>query len=169
MTCWLRAWPFAWRGVAKERTRGETGHRTYFMKTKRQYLSYLLSGAMLAGALARCAWGGTATYAYDSAGRLTSGSYGVNTNISYAYDAAGNLLLASAPTPAILAAPQNGRQLTLYWPALPAGFVLQTSAALGPGASWSDVVFSQQPVQVGNLMVVTLSIGSQTAFYRLRH
>jgi len=113
--------------------------------------------------------GSTQNFTYDEAGRLVSANYNAATNLSYAYDPAGNLLLASAPRPAIIATPQPSRQVTLSWPALPAGYVLQSSPALGQGESWSNVNLSQQPAQIGNLMVVTLTIGPEALFFRLRH
>jgi YD repeat-containing protein len=139
------------------------------MKMKRLFIGFLLSAVLLANPVTRSAVGGAVSFSYDSAGRLLSANYGGGQTASFAYDASGNILLSSAPAPAIIATPLAGRQLTLSWPVSPPGFVLQTSPALGPAESWSDVVFVQQPVQVGNLMVATFAIGPHTAFYRLRH
>ncbi|MBI3415999.1 MAG: RHS repeat protein [Verrucomicrobia bacterium] len=110
--------------------------------------------------------GGPTSYTYDPAGRLVSADYGAGKSASYAYDNAGNLLQSSQPAPGLLIGALAGNQVTLSWPAASAGFVLQTSPSLGSGAQWIDV--SVTPAAEGNLSVVTINVGSETQFYRLR-
>jgi hypothetical protein len=108
----------------------------------------------------------TVNYTYDGAGRLIHADYGSSTNINYIYDNAGNLLVGSAPGPALLVGPLVGGQLTLSWPALPAGLILQRATALGP-ANWADATVLSQ-TQSGSLVVATVSVGPSAAFFRLR-
>jgi YD repeat-containing protein len=147
---------------------GENTFHGDVMKTKRQLLNLLFSCMMMTGFVAWYALGSTATYTYDAAGRLILTSYGSNTNISYSYDAAGNLLIESGPAPGIILAAVSGKQLTFWWSATPAGFVLQTSPALGSAADWQNVT-TPNPVQSGNYLSVTVTAGPENTFYRLSH
>jgi hypothetical protein len=56
-------------------------------------------------------------------------------------------------------------QVVLSWPALPAGFVLETSTSLGPAAIWSPVPGA--PVLSGELLTLVLDTPTWTVFYRL--
>jgi hypothetical protein len=104
-------------------------------------------------------------FVYDAAGRLVSAVYATNT-FSYAYDNAGNPRLLSSPRPALLLGPVITNQFTLYWPAAPAEFVLETSSTLGTGAVWSANV-GGTPVLSGDFLTVSLPINSSAQFYRL--
>ena len=106
-------------------------------------------------------------FTYDPAGRLISADYGAGKSISYAYDNAGNLVLLSQPAPAIIVGSLVGNQLTLSWPASPAGFILETSLTIGAGAAWSTNV-GAAPMANGDLLTVTLPVSATTQFYRLR-
>lgn len=54
----------------------------------------------------------------------------------------------------------------LSWPIGAAGFILQTAAALAPAPAWVDVAAA--PTVVGDERAVTLPIGAERQFYRLR-
>jgi hypothetical protein len=54
----------------------------------------------------------------------------------------------------------------MTWPASATGFAVQTSASLGSSASWGPV--SATPVLTNGLNEVTVPIGSQAAFFRLK-
>ena len=105
------------------------------------------------------------SYFYNAGGRLVGADYGSNNTASYAYDSAGNLLQAGAPSPSVASASISGNQVTLTWPAFPAGFVLETTAQLGAGAQWQAV--NVPVVQFGDQSSATVPLG-KTAFYRLR-
>ena len=107
---------------------------------------------------------GLQSFSYDAAGRIVAADYGAGKSISYAYDHAGNLVQWSQPAPGIVVGLLAGNQLTLSWPAAPAGFRLQSTSALGPGAVWSGVPVA--PVQTGNLNFVTVTTAG-TTFFRL--
>lgn len=109
--------------------------------------------------------GSTINYTYDGAGRLTSASYTALTNVSYVYDNAGNLLLETAPRPAILIGSVSAGEVTLSWPALPAGYVLQRATSLAAG-DWSDLAVTT--TQAGGMFMAAVPAGSAAAFYRLR-
>lgn len=136
------------------------------MKTKRQIIGLLLAAIILGLPQGRALLGGGISYTYDAAGRLLSANYGAGHTASYAYDDAGNVLLSSAPGPAIVVGPVIAGQLTLSWPAIPAGFALQKSPTLGPTASWSAVMAAQ--TQNANIISVNVSVGEGTEFYRLQ-
>ena len=70
------------------------------------------------------------------------------------------------PLPANLTAVQVGGDLVLSWPAYALGFVLETTTALGPGATWSPV--PTVPTLDADAWHVTLTGPPLTAFYRLR-
>jgi hypothetical protein len=60
---------------------------------------------------------------------------------------------------------RSGNQITLKWPANATGFVLQTTSNLGTG-SWNPV--SGSPVVADGLNNLTLTIGTEPAYFRLR-
>ncbi len=136
------------------------------MKTFRFFSGVCLLALSLVFWLARAAFSGTVNYTYDGAGRLISAQYSAATNIAYAYDNAGNLLLSSAPGPAILIGAVSAGQVTLSWAAHPAGYVLQRATALGEPTDWTDV--SVTTTNLGPLVVATVPAGPGAAFYRLR-
>lgn len=136
------------------------------MKTKRQFIGLVLTAIVLGGSVERAVLGGGIHYTYDTAGRLVLANYGAGHSASYAYDDAGNVLLSSAPAPAIVVGPLTAGQLTLSWPATPAGLALQKSPTLGPTASWSAVTAEQ--TQNGNVISVNVSVGDGAEFYRLQ-
>ena len=107
---------------------------------------------------------GLQSFSYDAAGRIVAADYGGGKSISYAYDHAGNLVQWFQPAPGIVVDSLAGSQLTLFWPAAPAGFRLQSTSALGASAVWSDVLVT--PVQMGNLNLVTVTVAG-TTFFRL--
>ena len=121
----------------------------------------------LLAALALSASARVISYTYDPAGRLISADYGTGKSISYAYDNAGNLLQLSQPAPAIIVGSLVGNQLTLSWPASPAGFILETSLTIGAGAVWSTNV-GAAPIANGDFLTVTLPVSGIAQFYRLR-
>lgn len=109
---------------------------------------------------------GNIAYTYDPAGRLITTDYGMNRTISYAYDNAGNLLLSSQPSPGLIINPLDNTQFILFWPAQPAGFVLERSPTLGAGAVWTSA--GATPTLNGNLLEATIPIAGSVQFYRLR-
>ena len=75
-------------------------------------------------------------------------------------------LYAISPFTPSLAATRAGNQIVLSWPTNnTAGFSLQTSTTLGPGATWSAM--SPLPALAGNQWVVTNSISGTNRFFRL--
>jgi YD repeat-containing protein len=109
---------------------------------------------------------GTINYTYDPAGRLIGVDYGTNRTVSLAYDNAGNLLQSSQPSPGLQIGAVVGNQFTLAWPAAPAGFTLEASPTVGPGANWTNVNLTA--TLNGNLLTVTVPVSGVTQFYRLR-
>ena len=107
----------------------------------------------------------TISYTYDPAGRLVAADYGANKTTSYVYDNAGNLLQSARPAPGLIILGLTGTQLTLAWPAIPGGFVLQSATAIGSGAQWINV--NATPSQSGNLNTVTVNVNG-ASFYRLK-
>jgi Bacterial Ig domain len=76
------------------------------------------------------------------------------------------LYAIGARLPPPLTATRAGNQIIISWPVLnTAGFSLQTSATVGPGASWNGV--SPPPALVGSQWVVTNSISGSSRFFRL--
>jgi len=78
--------------------------------------------------------------------------------------------LASVKT--IVFAPQldvrvSAGNLVVAWPASLAGFALEQTASLTPPVVWSAVT-NPPPVLVGDQQTVTISVGSGSAFFRLR-
>jgi hypothetical protein len=69
-------------------------------------------------------------------------------------------VIGQAPPPA-LAIVRNGLALTLTWPSSVAGFVLESSAALGPAADWS-------PVAGVTGTSATVNLEGTTRYFRLR-
>lgn len=59
-----------------------------------------------------------------------------------------------------LTASMSGNQLTISWPAEVTGYGLETSPALGTGATWTPVTSANNSV--------TVTVGNGNAFYRLR-
>jgi hypothetical protein len=59
-----------------------------------------------------------------------------------------------------------GKHLIFSWPASATGFVLETTKVPGPGASWFRVM--PPASRLGDTFVVTNSMSSPTAFFRLR-
>jgi YD repeat-containing protein len=135
---------------------------------KKHFPSSLLRPmAVCAVFLVLSAGGGTINYAYDPAGRMISAAYNASASVSYSYDPSGNLLIASGPAPGLILSPVAAGQFTLSWPVSPGGFTLQKTGTLGPAAAWTAV--NTTPAQVGNMLVVTIPIGSGAVFYRLLH
>jgi hypothetical protein len=71
------------------------------------------------------------------------------------------LLTPQGPT---LTVTQSGGNVTISWPAS-AGGTLQSTPALGPNATWSNV--SQTPTTVGNDLQVTMAESGTAQFFRL--
>ncbi len=65
-----------------------------------------------------------------------------------------------------LTAARSGSNLVLTWPTSATGFSLQTTSALGSSASWSAVTTA--PTVVNGNNQVTLPLGTQAAFFRLK-
>ena len=108
----------------------------------------------------------TIAYTYDPAGRLVAADYGGGKSASYAYDPAGNLLQTAAPSPGFALGPVVNHQLSLWWPAYPGGFTLESSMTLGSGAPWTMV--TPVPVLIGNQYGGPINVGSGVQFFRLR-
>jgi len=136
------------------------------MKIKRTALRGALGALLCVSLVVWRGAGGTVNFTYDAAGRLTAANYGGTTNSSYAYDPAGNLILASAPTPALIVGPVVAGRVTLAWSAAPGGFILQHAITLKGANAWTDAPVT--PIQEGAFIVVRLSAGSGATFFRLR-
>ncbi|MHB8522975.1 MAG: NHL repeat-containing protein [Limisphaerales bacterium] len=59
-----------------------------------------------------------------------------------------------------------GNQVTISWPTSPADFVLETTAALGPGVTWRAL--TNAITTAGDRFIQTNSLSSAAMFYRLR-
>lgn len=105
-------------------------------------------------------------YTHDPAGRLVAVDYGGGKSTSYAYDNAGNLLVSSQPAPGLLVTRPAANQINLFWPAAPGGFGLYFAGNIGAGAQWNLSGASQ--FQIGDLNVVTQTLGPSNTFYRLQ-
>lgn len=70
------------------------------------------------------------------------------------------------PSPTLSIAPQGTNAIRISWPAALMDFVLQSSGALTPEASWSNVTTA--PVVEGSESVVTETNDSVTKYYRLK-
>jgi hypothetical protein len=92
-------------------------------------------------------------------GKLTDGE--VANNFKY-----GPTLTPPVETPA-LAIVQSGSNVILSWPASATGFVLESTASLGPPVSWGAVDVSGA-VDQGGVKKLTLPIGSSNTYYRMR-
>lgn len=64
-----------------------------------------------------------------------------------------------------LSATVSGQNLTISWPTA-AGYLLESSSALGSGATWAAV--STQPTTANGVSTVTVPIGNANQFYRLK-
>jgi DNA-binding beta-propeller fold protein YncE len=73
--------------------------------------------------------------------------------------------LASAVAP-VLEITFLARQVTLSWPAEAVGFILETTDALPPAGSWSEL--TAEAVKVGDRLTVTSEVNTTTRFFRLR-
>jgi len=69
-------------------------------------------------------------------------------------------------TPPSLSAVQQGANLAISWTGSAAGFILESSEAVGAGASWSLVQGTPNPIAGAGSTTVSSAIG--TRFYRLR-
>jgi YD repeat-containing protein len=136
------------------------------MKSKPNALRVALWLMLFASLAAWRGTGGNVTFTYDAAGRLTAANYAATTNFIYAYDPAGNLVLASAPVPALIVGPVVDGQMTLYWPVAPAGFILQRATTLASTNAWTDAPVT--PLEDGAFFVAHVIAGSHTTFFRLR-
>lgn len=77
------------------------------------------------------------------------------------------LVDAGAPTtPPALTIRSSGGSIALLWPVLPAGFLLETSVAIGSAASW--VPFAGEISTENGTNRVTVVPGGSADFYRLR-
>ena len=69
------------------------------------------------------------------------------------------------PIQPVLSAAKQGLNVTISWTATASGFVLESSTALGAGASWSSVQGVPSPISgVGSVNAAN----GKTKFYRLR-
>ena len=59
-----------------------------------------------------------------------------------------------------------GSSIQLAWPAGASGFILESSPSLQPGTTWTTV--TDQPIQQGEQLVVTIPPASSAWFFRLR-
>ena len=72
--------------------------------------------------------------------------------------------MPGAPTPNLSVA-RVGGNLLFSWPDTFANYVLETAAALGPGAVWNPV--GATVAQGGGFYTVTVPVGAGNGFYRL--
>jgi PKD repeat protein len=96
---------------------------------------------------------------------LVSDGSDLFSSTSINYGTPPELFAIGPPLPPQLAIAGTGNQLIISWPTNnAAGFTLQTSATLGPGASWTPIA---TPRLLGNQWVVTNSISGASGFFRL--
>ncbi|MGV3772803.1 MAG: LamG domain-containing protein, partial [Verrucomicrobiales bacterium] len=79
--------------------------------------------------------------------------------------AAGPTSLPGNDTPPKLTATRNGNNLVISWPAAATGFVLESTTALGAGATWTPVAGATQN---GQNMEVSVPMEGNARFFRLR-
>lgn len=138
--------------------------------------SATLSGKLLSGVNDLHCWLGKSLYAGDAGlaasideFRIYAGAF-TPAQITADFNAGPNTVVLPPPvqgsTTPKLSAGKAGNSLVLTWPASATGFSVQTTAALGSAASWTAV--SATPVVTNNLNQVTLTIGAQSAFFRLK-
>jgi hypothetical protein len=87
-----------------------------------------------------------------------------NTDLAYGFDFGPNLLLVP-PVPSLQVS-ASGHQIVLSWPLWATNYVLETSAATGPAASWTAM--TNAAAVSGESLVVTNPMSTPSAFYRLR-
>ncbi|MFT4588138.1 MAG: hypothetical protein ACI8QF_002238 [Limisphaerales bacterium] len=104
----------------------------------------------------------TGTIGQSDAGRtLTGGNFAVQGGFWSAYVA------IQTPGAPLIAIVQVGNTVEIRWPAAGgAGFALEDSGNVGPGAVWS--LFAGQPTIVEGQNVVTVQAQAGNHFYRLR-
>jgi hypothetical protein len=61
---------------------------------------------------------------------------------------------------------RSGQTLVFSWPAAATGYHLESTATVGTGAAWTEV--ATPPVVIGDEQVVTVDIGAESQFFRLR-
>jgi len=77
------------------------------------------------------------------------------------------LVKVGAPiVPVTLSATLQGGNFSISWPASAAGFVLESSVAVGTGASWAIVTGTPNPIAGAGSTSVSAATGTQ--YYRLR-
>jgi hypothetical protein len=74
--------------------------------------------------------------------------------------------VATPASPSLTIAPQGAAALTISWNADAAGFVLQSSATLSAGSSWTTVPGTPNPITVAGSANINTTSNAQ--FYRLR-
>jgi hypothetical protein len=104
-------------------------------------------------------------------GSLTITAAWESTNVGNGHQPAVNgiqlVKVGAAPAlPVSLSAALQGANLTISWPASAAGFVLESSAAIGAGAAWTTVAGTPNPITVAGSTSVSVAAG--TRFYRLK-
>jgi hypothetical protein len=135
-----------------------------------------LGGKLLSGVNDLHCWLGKSLYAADSGlaatideFRIYAGAF-TPAQITADFNAGANTVVLPPPVQGSsapkLTASKTGSNLLMTWPASATGFAVQTSASLGSSASWGPV--SATPVLTNGLNEVTVPIGSQAAFFRLK-
>jgi hypothetical protein len=139
--------------------------------------SATLSGKVLSGVNDLHCWLGKSLYAGDAGlaasideFRIYAGAF-TAAQITADFNAGPNTVVlpppsAGTPTAPKLTASKSGNNLVLTWPTSATGFSLQTSANLGPTASWGAA--GGTPVVTNGVNQVTIPISTQDAFYRLK-
>jgi len=92
--------------------------------------------------------------AFDSAGNL------------YVADMANNMIRTTRVVPPTLQSSKTGNQIVLSWPSSSDGFILEQSASVAPGSSWSTA--TNGVATLGDNFVKTNTLAG-TAFFRLRY
>lgn len=96
---------------------------------------------------------------------LVSSSSDLFSSTSINYGTPPELFAIGTPPPPQLALTRSGNQMIISWPTNNAtGLMLQTSATLGAGASWTPIA---PATLLGNQWVVTNSISGPSGFFRL--
>ncbi len=62
---------------------------------------------------------------------------------------------------------REGSNILLSWPAAATGFVLESTASLAPPVNWSPVD-TGAAVEQGGQKLLTLPLGAESRFYRMR-
>jgi hypothetical protein len=82
--------------------------------------------------------------------------------------AAGPSTIPSVETAPKLYITKSGAKVILSWPSTSTGYSVQTTSALGSSVSWGAVTENSAIIENNGVYQITLTIGAQPAFYRLK-